>query len=78
MLIPTRGFASAGGCEIGATVLFCLFVCLFVEDGSGECCVSFLSARIAVEMDQSSCIWMYVFFFFFLLFFFFFFYSFCA
>jgi len=67
MLTPTRGFASAGGCEIGATVLF-------VEDGSGECCVSFLSARIAVEMDQSSCIWMYVFFFFLL----FFFYSFCA
>jgi hypothetical protein len=54
--------------------LFCLFVCLFVEDGSGECCVS-LSARIAVEMGQSSCIWMYVFFFFLL---FFFFYSFCA
>ncbi|CAN5961332.1 unnamed protein product [Sphagnum jensenii] len=53
MLTPTRGFASAGGCEIGATVLF-------VEDGSGECCVSFLSARIAVEMDQSSCIWINV------------------
>jgi hypothetical protein len=67
MLTPTRGFASAGGCEICATVLF---VCLFVEDGSGECCVSFLSAAIAVEMDQSSCIWMYVLFFFFLLFFF--------
>jgi hypothetical protein len=50
-------FASAG-CDIGRH-----FFCLFLEDGS-EVCVS-LSARITVEMDQSSCIWMSVFFFFF-------------
>jgi hypothetical protein len=50
-------FASAG-CDIGGH-----FFCLFLEDGS-EVCVS-LSARITVEMDQSSCISMSVFFFFF-------------